>query len=177
MYQVDEQDVVVELPDAPQPSVGAPNPVVLSDEATVVLAYYLEERPTGWDGTSVRVVGPTTSGEPLAVVTFSPYEAFMFGAPNDEAFEGHPLAGRGLHPYGVFEIGRSSWIRRLEQMNSVHPDHEPAAFASLRHFVFAFHDSTFECVAESFATVGMRSSIEDAFRQMKENLGWHAAQQ
>ncbi len=38
----------------------------------------------------------------------------------------------------------------LERMNSVHPHNRPERFWQLSHFVFAFHDSTFECVAESF---------------------------
>ncbi len=33
-------------------------------------------------------------------------------------------------------------------MNAVHDGHSPEQFAALRHYVFAFHDSTFECVAE-----------------------------
>lgn len=71
-------------------------------------------------------------------------------APNDEAFEGHPLASRGLKPYSVFEVKNSSWIRRLERMNSVHRCHRPEGYKMLRHFVFAFHDTTFECVAQGF---------------------------
>ena len=75
----------------------------------------------------------------------------MFGPPNDEAFVGHPLASRGLGPYRAYRIERSSWLRRLERMNSVHPYHDPERFWTLTHFVFAFHDSTFECIAQSFS--------------------------
>jgi hypothetical protein len=124
MYEVDEHDAVVEIDTVPQPSVGAPTPVVLSDEHTLVLAYYVGEGPASWDGTSVRAVGPKSGDQRVAVVTFARYAAFMFGPPNDEAFEGHPLAKRGLHPYGAFEVAHSSWIRRLERMNAVHPHHD-----------------------------------------------------
>jgi len=74
----------------------------------------------------------------------------MFGPPNDEAFRGHPFASRGLHPYGAFRVEGSSWIRKLERMNRVHQAHEPERFRTLQHLVFAFHDSTFECVCEQF---------------------------
>ena len=57
----------------------------------------------------------------------------MFGPPNDEAFSGHPLASRGLHPYGAFKIENSSWIRHLEKMNSVHPNHHPERYFKLQH--------------------------------------------
>ena len=40
------------------------------------------------------------------------------------------------------EIRESSWIRRLERMNAVHPYHKPEHFVDYRHFVFAFHDRT-----------------------------------
>ena len=87
----------------------------------------------------------------------------MFGPPNDETFSGHPLADRGLHPYAVFEVRDSSWIRKLERMNSVHHRHNRERFLEgLRHFVFAFHDSTFECVAHGFEVEVFRGSSRRA---------------
>src|SRR5687768_2548117 len=100
MYRVDEQDGVVEVGDVPQSSVGAPLPVVLADEHRVVLAYHLDTAPQDWDGSSVRMVDPVGSDEPIAIVQFERCTAHMFGPPNDEAFSGHPLAARGLTPYG-----------------------------------------------------------------------------
>jgi hypothetical protein len=92
----------------------------------------------------------------------------MFGPPNDEAFTGHPLASRGLEPYAVFEVEQSSWIRQLERMNAVHPNHKPELFASYRHFVFAFHDSTFEAVADGFEVQLMSGSMRSAVSKMVE---------
>jgi dienelactone hydrolase len=109
----------------------------------------LEEYDPDWDGRSVRVVGPE-SEEPAAIVFFPSFTAFTFGGPKDEALHGHPLHGRGLEPYGAFEVKRSTWISELEQMNSVHERHDPRRYARLRHFVFTFHDTPFECVAQAF---------------------------
>jgi len=90
----------------------------------------------------------------------------MFGPPNDEAFSGHPLAARGLEPYSVFEIAGSTWLRSLVQMNSVHPYHNADRFGTFRHWVFSFHDTTFECIAVSFSIALARgtpwSVLEDA---------------
>jgi hypothetical protein len=36
-------------------------------------------------------------------------------------------------------------------MNSVHRYHRRDAFADHRHFILSFHDSTFECIAKSYA--------------------------
>ena len=170
MYPVDERDKVVELGSVPQSSVGAPLPIVLSDEHKILLAYVVEDISPDWDGSSVRIVDPSTPGEPLAIIEFSSYSSFTFGAPNDEAFAGHPLANRGLHPYGAFQIENSSWIRQLEKMNSVHPYHKPGRFKRLRHYIFAFHDSTFECVAEGFTVSEHEGSLESLLPIMQSRL-------
>ncbi|MDQ3816355.1 MAG: hypothetical protein M3362_01535 [Acidobacteriota bacterium] len=161
---------MIELSDVPQSSVGAPLPIVLSDEHTILLAYIVQAAPSDWDGSYVRVVERDTLGEPLALVEFSLYWSFMFGSPNDEAFEGHPLADRGLHPYGAFEVDGSSWIRQLERMNSVHRYHQPERFERLRHFVFAFHDSTFECVAEGYTVSEHEGSLGSLLPIMQGRL-------
>ena len=70
MYTVDGKDRVVPITDIPQSSVGAPNPIVLSDESVTVVAFYLQNTPEGWDGTWVRVVGAETEGEPVGIVRF-----------------------------------------------------------------------------------------------------------
>jgi hypothetical protein len=160
MYPVNDLDQVIELEGVPQSSVGAPLPIVLSDEHRVLLAYLVQNTPSDWDGSHVRFVGLDTPGEPIALVEFTSYWTFTFGAPNDEAFQGHPLERRGLHPYGAFQVQNSSWIRQLERMNSVHPYHSPERFDGLKHFVFAFHDSTFECVAEGFTVSEHEGSLE-----------------
>lgn len=35
-------------------------------------------------------------------------------------------------------------------MNSVHRRHDPKIFEAFTHYIFTFHDSTFECVANSY---------------------------
>lgn len=164
MYTIDNQDSVVERVDLPQSSVGAPCPVMLSGEHFLYLAYYLEEREEGWDGSAVRVVDEHSEGEPCALVHFAHAAAHMFGPPNDEAFAGHPLTARGLKPYAVFEVMNSSWVRTLERMNSAHPHHRPEQFADYKHFVFTFHDSVFECVAKSFELSIHRGSVAGVLR-------------
>jgi len=43
MYTVDKKDKVLPLSNVPHSSVGAPCPLVLSDEHTTVVAYYIQE--------------------------------------------------------------------------------------------------------------------------------------
>jgi hypothetical protein len=150
MYTVDARDRVLRLPDVPQSSPGAPCPLVLASEGEVFVLYHRHFVEPGWDGTTTRMVSSSSAGEPAAIVRFDWVTASMFGPPNDEAFAGHPLASRGLRPYGAFEVLESSWVRRLERMNAVHPRHRPESYADRRHFVLTFHDSVFECVARGY---------------------------
>ena len=88
----------------------------------------------------------TEGAGPTAIVTFERCLITKFGYPNDEALDGHPLSARGLAAYGVFEVLDSSWARSVVIQNRVRFPATPDDYAG-RHFVFAFHDSTFECLA------------------------------
>jgi hypothetical protein len=170
MYSVDDQDRVLELKDVPQSDVGAPSPIVLSDEYVTLLAYELGGEPFPDDGRVLTDADLEMFVQEMALVEFQGCRSYLFGSPNDEAFHGHPLACRGLHPYAAFEIQNSSWIRKLEQMNSVHPGHPGGWLQSLKHFVFAFHDSTFECVARGFTISNHRGSWEPLLLEMQRRL-------
>ncbi|HEX7645315.1 MAG TPA: hypothetical protein VF472_24195 [Burkholderiaceae bacterium] len=66
-----------------------------------------------------------------------------FGYPNDEARREIPLT-KG-QSYGVFEVQNSPWKQELIRLNQF-------SFPGTtewrgRHFVFLFHDSSFECIA------------------------------
>lgn len=158
-YTPDERDRVVWLRDMPQPDGGAPLPTVLANDYGVLLLYILPHGPADWDGTTVQVVGPASEGLPIAVVEFKAPIAHILGPPNDEAIVGHPLAMRGASPYGVYEVEGSSWIRAMERMNRVHPYHKPQRFDLLRHYIFTFHESVFECAANDLAVCVEHGSI------------------
>lgn len=173
MYSVDELDVVVPLADVPQSDVGAPLPTVVADDYRLVLEYLVSEPDPNWDGSYVNVVGTETEGT-IALIRFHRPYAHMMGAPNEEAIAGHPLSDRGVEAFAAFEVKNSSWIRKLELMNSVHPFHNRERFLEhKRHFIFAFHDSTFECIAHGFdVTISAGSilgSVERLIDILQEN--------
>jgi hypothetical protein len=149
MYPIDEAMGIVSLDSIPAHSAGAPMPLVLADDVALVLAY--ETAP---------------SGDNLAIVRFVDSRAHLFGPPGDETLHGHPLAERGLRPYGVFEVLRSTWISELERLNRVHVRHDSRRYAALRHFVFTFHDNTFECVARSIRVVSVVPNDLDNRREL-----------
>ena len=135
MYSVDELDRAVPLDTIPKPEVGAPSPVLRADEREASISYF------------TRGTTPDANDDPFVSVTFRGYNTLMFGQPGDDSLHRHPLYERGLNYYGAFEVEQSSWVRALGQMSEY-----PAASGSarLRHFVLAFHDSTFECAAYDF---------------------------
>jgi hypothetical protein len=157
MYTIDERDKVIADVDVPQCDGGAPCPLVLADDSRVGVAYYV------WESSKAR----NTDALHVAVVKFKRCHSLLFGGPNDEAISGHPLASRGIQPYGAYRIEDSSWIRSAERMNRVHPLHTARMFANYRHYIFVFHDSIFECIAEGFEVeqiTGRRSDALDVLR-------------
>ena len=84
-----------------------------------------------------------------AVVEFVRCIITKFGYPNDEALPGHPLYEKGLGFFGVLEVLNSNWVSEKGKQNRVNfPDRTD--FSWTRHFIFCFHDSTFECLAQDF---------------------------
>jgi hypothetical protein len=123
-----------------------------------VLSYWLPSSPSHDASSQVN----------CAFVRFHHVRLHLFGAPNDETLAGHALWGRGLRHYGVYQIKHSSLVRRLERMNAVHPQHRATAFDRLQHYIFTFHDSTFECVAEQLEAVSLRIHGDERIQQMAQ---------
>ena len=90
-------------------------------------------------------------------VTFIACTQSIFGYPNDEAQEGHPLA-RGL-AYGVHEVFGSDWARRLEQQNRVcFPN---VRWTPKRHFLMIMHESMGEFLADDVRAELHPSALRD----------------
>jgi hypothetical protein len=132
--------------------VGAPLPTLLQSDQSADLFFLLPD------------------DERVGHVHFEQLSSSLFGAPNDETFEGHPLHGSGFEPYRAMRVINSPWIAQLERMNSVHHYHDPAAYAAMEHFIFPFHDTTFECVARSFSTSTVDRRLAEAVKDAVDCL-------
>lgn len=166
MYAIDEHDRVVPFDGVPKLDAVA-SPIVLAPPSAVVLVYVIATPPHEWD----RVWVETRATEPkqLAVVKFPGASSHMLGLPNDEVLHGHPLSSRGLQAYSAQEVLNSSWVRGLERVNSVHDRHDRERFLKLRHFIFTFHDVTFECIASRFSSeTSCHSAVDILLPLMKE---------
>lgn len=131
--------------------IGAPLPHVFANDYKAFLTFYVNEPDPNWDGTYVTVKDPGTGEqESLALVEFRGCNAVKLGFPNDEVFHGHYLHGHGQDSYTAQVVKNSPWIEENRAVNSVHDRFNAEPGSRLTHYVLWFHDSTFECVAESY---------------------------
>lgn len=125
-------------------------PHVVADGHRTFLTYLLPIHDPNWDGTYVTVKDPASGAvEAIAIVEFRACRAFTLGPPSDEALSGHRLWGKGLDFYTAHVVEDSSWLGEIERRNAVHSEHSPSLFAGLVHYLFTFHDETFECITRT----------------------------
>src|SRR5262245_3792088 len=90
-----------------------------------------------------------------------------FGGPG---IEKDPLYTKGLHAYGVFEIVSSRWKRGLSENGGLYFPGTPGP--AQRHFVFTFHDSTFQCIASDLRCMTVELPFENVLVAVRKRL-WH----
>ena len=90
-------------------------------------------------------------------VIFEDCRATSFGPPGED---GHALDGRGWEAYRPLLVQRSPWLTRTCGVTT-----------ELFHFVFPFHDTTFECIAHGFTSSRMPVSLAEAVQATID--GWN----
>ena len=146
--------------------IGAPMPTILSNEHHIYLIFYVSNIDPNWDGSTVHI--RTENNEGIATVKFERFAQFKFGSPNDESINGHPLYKFGLQPYSIQKVTESEWIEELIMINSVHPYHKDEQFSKYKHFIFFFHDTCFEIVAEGYS---IEQNPESTMKEEIERVG------
>ena len=158
-YQV-TSDTAVPEHGAPRPCYGAPLPFTISEEERLLLAYYVEPIVGEPPGMGPPVVVSSSTEAEIAVIDFWNPHAFFSAPVSDEVFDAHPLAYRGLSAGGVFRVDESSWIRRLVAIQYAHRRPLPGVYDQSKHYIFAFKDSIFECVANGYEVLLRRGSMD-----------------
>jgi hypothetical protein len=148
--------------------IGAPLPHLIKTDSQTFLLFLLGDTQLQRDGFYAAVANP--SGEHLATVEFKGCVSAKMGNPNDEVFQGHPLHGKGLVGYRPLRVLNSTWIRELEAINSVHRQFKADRWNTLSHYIFGFHDCTFECVAQSFVVQTAAVTIPAALAAICQRL-------
>jgi hypothetical protein len=150
---------------------GAPLPHVIQNDYKTFLTFYLRVPNPNWDGTFVKMKDPGARiDESLALVEFMGCAAAKLGSPNDEVFHGHPLDGKGMKGYTAQKVINSRWLAELEAINKVHSCYNSEAWRQRSHFVFWFHDKTFECIAKSFQVELFQDSMANLLAIVCERI-------
>lgn len=150
---------------------GAPLPHVVCSDYRTFLTFYVRDLDPNWDGSYVNVVDPSSNGAvSLCLVTFNHCVSVKFGHPNDEVQHGHPLYGKGLDSFTAQIVKNSPWLAGVAKTNSVHDYDRPEAWELVNHYVFWFHDNTFECLAKSFDVETSRESMGELLTRIQGKL-------
>jgi hypothetical protein len=151
--------------------IGAPLPFLLCNDYRTYLTFYMRDQDPDWDGTSVKIVNPASVQDAaLCLVSFERCTSAKLGHPNDEAQHGHWLAGRGLEGYTAQVVKNSPWLKEVAKTNSAHRNDRPEIWNSLNHYVFWFHDRTFECLAESYEIEVTSESMPELLSRVQQKL-------
>ncbi len=150
---------------------GAPLPYLLQNDYRTFLIFFVSDADPSWDGSYVNVREPGSSAiSKLALLEFKGCVSAKLGSPNEDVIEGHPLFGKGLEAYRPLTIENSAWLKEVEEMNSVHSSYAPEVWARRTHYFFGFHDSTFECIAQSIAVEERQASLPEVLTEVCERL-------
>jgi len=150
---------------------GAPLPHLLANDDRTFLIFLVDRPDPNWDGTTLTVKNPADGRlESLALVEFVGCASVKLGSPNDEVLHGHPLHKKGLEGYTAQVVRNSRWLAELDRINSVHPQYNPDRWRKLNHFIFWFHDTTFECAAESYKVELCDASFADLLARVSQRL-------
>lgn len=161
------EEVAISIEWTPRWSGGAPLPHVVANGHRTYLLYLVADADPNWDGTSARVVDPAAlRRETLALVTFERCYAHTFGGPNDEVFDGHRLTGRGLAGYGAYIVENSRWLESEKRINSVHSQFDPSSWDGYNHYLLAFHDQMFECIAVGWRVELLETTFDESLQRI-----------
>jgi hypothetical protein len=114
-----------------------------------------------------------TKSQQLALVGFRGIGGYRVLALGDDDAEGHPLAGKGLRPYGVFEVMNSTWS---DEINAIR-DKRVMYSASTRritanhHYFIYFKARTFEVLSDSFSVLGTFPTQAEAYAHVLTIIG------
>jgi hypothetical protein len=148
---------------------GTPMPHLMVNDLKALLAFRLSDPGPVCEASHVANKGDDRP-RPLGLVEFDFCVSARLGTPNDEVFDGHPLNGKGLEAFGAQRVVNSHWLEELEAINRVHLQYRPESWREQTHFIFWFHDSTFECVARSYKTQTHHTSMRALLGLMADRL-------
>ena len=153
---------IIELDLGITPEAAVSGPVLLQTDYSAFLTFNAmkdTDRPFPGGGFYKEAAG-------TAIVELIGCKITKFGYPNDEAWSGIPWT-KDL-AYGIFEIKDSPWIKELDELNRYSFPDTPDS--DNRHFLFLFHDSSFECIADDLGIEVSNEKYEVIFKRISNRV-------
>ena len=144
----------VEIKEIGEMNLGAPNPIILSNEYRLSIAFYLNIT-ADWDGTTCKMRNPKEDYEPLAIVNMSGVYEFC----QRENGINHEVVGV---PYDLCE---SVWA--IEDSGKAKRLSDGGSSSQYKHIIFGFHDSTVECLCLDYEILHVKSTVYDAIEKQR----------
>ena len=149
---------IIELDLGFRPEAAVSGAVLVASEFSTFLTFNAVK--TSADGAGLEDLGH-------AVVEFKACHITKFGYPNDEARWGIPRYQ--TTSYGIYKVKNSEWIPEIVRLNRYRFPDTPDD-TTTRHFLFAFHDTTFECLAEDMQFELTKEPYEQVFARISARL-------
>lgn len=118
------------------PEAAVSGPILLQSDLSTTLIF-----------NATKKIGGKYASVGHGIVTFKNCSITKFGYPNDDAWRAIPRT-KNL-TYDAYEVFESEWDNELDRLNRFgFPNYQRRR---RRHFVWLFHDSSFECLAEDWS--------------------------
>jgi hypothetical protein len=153
-------DEIVELDLGVRPEAAISGAVCLQTETKTFLTFNAIRPTDRNDGSYMEPAG-------AAVVEFHRCLVSRFGYPNDEARWGIPQYKNVS--YGIYEVRNSTWIKEVVRFNRYRFPETQDDYAG-RHFLFAFHDDTFECLADDMTLEVVKEPFDVVFQHITRRV-------
>jgi hypothetical protein len=113
----------------------------------------------------------TATDYDTAVCVFDHCFEFHMGMPGEDQMQRHPLRPSGVRAFGAYRIEDSPWIAELEERYNVISEFSRGE-RHYQHYLFAFHDRCFECVAAGLAVSELKDkrTIDDVIHDLPDIL-------
>ena len=125
---------------------GSPSPTIISNDSELFIAFYADKKSTS----SVPEERNTIYDTGIFALRFKAYLKYIFGLPGNETIQGHPYSKLGMKSFSFYELRNSDLIKSLQEVDKIHPYHNPEKWDTYKHYILTFHDNMFECIAQNF---------------------------
>lgn len=157
---------LIELKDLFEMDCGSPSPILLSNDNELFITFYVDKQSLSAIPQERNTIDDTS----VCVLKFNMYLKYSFGIPGDETIHGHPYSKLGMKSYSFYELKNSDLIKSLQDIDQVHPQHNPKKWKMYRHYILTFHDNMFECIAQGFEIREENTSLYNQTAKMLNQL-------